>query len=99
MENMMQALSIRPRLRKGLAQAEEGAEKKTRKRTINGEEIEAAEGWDDDPSLVDKVTEALLKLEKKGDKSQKKVIHYVLLSDHLKPSKHWKPDTITPHVA
>jgi len=99
MDDMVKALGIRSTPRKGLEQAE-GAEKKARTRTINGEEIEAQEeGWDDDPSLVDKVAKALRKLEMKGDKSQKKVIHYVLLSDHLKPSKHWKPDQITPHVA
>lgn len=28
-----------------------------------------------------------------------RVIHYVLLSDHIKPNKRWRPDAIPPHVA
>jgi len=30
--------------------------------------------------------------------SQKNVLHYVMISDHLKPNKIWRPDAISPHV-
>eukprot|EP00930_Biecheleria_cincta_P037802 TRINITY_DN2597_c0_g4_i2.p1 TRINITY_DN2597_c0_g4~~TRINITY_DN2597_c0_g4_i2.p1 ORF type:complete len:4129 (+),score=689.20 TRINITY_DN2597_c0_g4_i2:1820-12388(+) len=31
--------------------------------------------------------------------SGKTILHYVMISDHLKPSKIWRPDAISPHVA
>jgi len=106
MDDMMQALDIRmprqmaPSMK--MSQQQTGGEKaeNTRKtRMSGGKPIEVEDGWDDDPSLVQKVTKALVQLQKQGDKSQKRVLHYVILSDHLKPNKKWKPDPITPHVA
>eukprot|EP00397_Hematodinium_sp_SG-2012_P000055 GEMP01000055.1.p1 GENE.GEMP01000055.1~~GEMP01000055.1.p1 ORF type:complete len:3622 (-),score=620.69 GEMP01000055.1:1062-11450(-) len=100
MLDMMRALNIRKK-RAGLSvkEGEDGGKKAARKRTVNNEEITAEPGWDDDVELIDQVITALRKLENQSNISQKKVIHYVLLSDHLKPSRHWKPDAITPHVA
>jgi len=31
--------------------------------------------------------------------SAKQILHYVVMSEHLKPSKNWRPDMISPHVA
>jgi len=31
--------------------------------------------------------------------SAKQILHYVVMSEHLKPSKNWRPDAISPHVA
>jgi len=50
-------------------------------------------------TYVKVLLEALWAAQRQATESSKQILHYVMLSDHLKPGKNWRPDAISPHVA
>lgn len=53
----------------------------------------------DELVLCNRLLDTLTVLRDRQQSLKKQILHYVLVSDHLKPSKTWRPDSIPPHDA
>eukprot|EP00927_Polykrikos_kofoidii_P019244 TRINITY_DN18978_c0_g5_i1.p1 TRINITY_DN18978_c0_g5~~TRINITY_DN18978_c0_g5_i1.p1 ORF type:complete len:2448 (-),score=375.80 TRINITY_DN18978_c0_g5_i1:62-7321(-) len=54
---------------------------------------------EEESSFANNLLDRLVAYDAEQTADQKQMLHYVIVSDHLKPGKDWRPDTISPHMA
>lgn len=70
-----------------------------RRRRVAGTKDLELETHGPDRAFANSLLDELWKYRKNQAASRQQILHYVMLSDHLKPNKNWRPDCINAHSA